>query len=244
MGAAESYPPSAPYGKETAAVKKKKTLKKILLTLVALCLLAGLALAVMNLCVLAGTKDRILTLEEAAKLEDVDCVLVLGCGLRRDGTPSQLLDDRILTGVRVYETGVTDRILMSGDHGRKSYDEVNAMKTRAANSGIPAGNIFCDHAGFSTYESMYRALDIFGADKIIIVTQSYHLSRAVYDARRLGIDAYGVAATGHAYQTSLYREGREFLARAKDVIWCVFKPEPTYRGEKIPITGDGSLTDG
>lgn len=222
----------------------KKTLIKILLALAALCLLAGLTLAAMNLCVLLEAKPRILTVEEAGALEDVDCVLVLGCGLRKDGTPTVLLSDRISTGVRVYETGVTDRLLMSGDHGRTDHDEVNAMKSVAMDSGIPADDIFCDHAGFSTYESMYRALDIFGADKIIIVTQSYHLSRAVYDAKKLGIDAYGVAATGHAYRTSLYREGREFLARAKDVLWCIVKPEPTYRGDKIPLSGPGSQTDG
>ncbi len=142
------------------------------------------------------------------------------------------------------ESGVTDRLLMTGDHGRKEHDEVNAMKAAAVESGIDADTVFCDHAGFSTYESMYRAYDIFGAERIIIVTQEYHLTRAVYDAQKMGITAYGGAADDHTTGGSFWREAREVLARAKDFLCCLFTPEPTYRGERIPISGSASLTDG
>lgn len=223
---------------------KKKTLIRIFLALVILGAVLGTGVIAANVYIVKSTKSGIVSERELAALEDVDCVLVLGCGVRNDGTPTDMLADRIKVGIRAYETGVSDRLLMSGDHSRKDYDEVNAMKAIAVESGIAADNVFCDHAGFSTYESMYRASDIFGADRIVIVTQSYHLPRAIYDARRLGIEAYGVSADERVYAGQTYRDVRELLARAKDFVWCVVRPEPTFRGEKIPITASGSLTDG
>lgn len=222
---------------------KKKILKGAFVLLIFGVLAAG-AVTGASLRVLAAAKPYILPEAELEKAAPADCVLVLGAGLRKDGSPTEVLADRIDTGIRVYESGVSDRLLMSGDHGRKDHDEVNAMKAIAVARGVPADSVFCDHAGFSTYESMYRASDIFGAEKIVIVTQRSHLPRAVYDARRLGIEAYGVASDQRAYANSRYQNVREFLARAKDFVWCIFKPEPTYRGEKIPLSGSGSLTDG
>ena len=172
-----------------------------------------------------------------------DCILVLGCGVKDDGTPSDMLMDRILTGVELYEQGVAPVIIMSGDHGKENYDEVNTMKNHAIKLGVPAEKIFLDHAGFSTYESMYRAREIFQAKKIVIVTQQYHLYRAVYIARQLGMDAYGVAADYRSYSGQTYRDIREILARVKDVGTCILLPEPTYLGEVIPISGDGNLTN-
>ena len=101
-----------------------------------------------------------------------------------------------------------------------------------------------DHAGFSTYESMYRARDIFQAKKIVIVSQQYHLYRAVYDARALGLEAYGVAAEDISYWGQGMRDLREILARNKDVLWCLLQPEPTFLGEAIPISGNGDLSNG
>lgn len=186
----------------------------------------------------------IITIDEAS-LESYDCVLVLGAGVWGN-SPSHILEERLNRGIEVYNTGCTSRILMSGDHGRDEYDEVNVMKDFAVNSGIEADTVFMDHAGFSTYESMYRARDVFGVKKVIIVTQKYHLYRAVYDARKLGLDAYGVAADGqYNYHIAVrtYNNSREALARCKDFIWCIFKPEPTYLGEAIPIHLSGELTD-
>ena len=222
----------------------KKTIIKTLLVLVVLGVIAGIGVIAANAHIKSVTKDYIISESELKNLDDIDCILVLGCGVWDDGTPTDMLADRIKVGIRVYETGVSDRLLMSGDHSRKDYDEVNTMKAIAVESGIPADNVFCDHAGFSTYESMYRASDIFGVDKIVIVTQNYHLPRAVYDAEKLGIEAYGISADERTYLGQIYRDTRELLARAKDFVWCIIQPEPTFRGEKIPITASGSLTDG
>lgn len=185
-----------------------------------------------------------LTVEEASK-ENFDCVLVLGAGVWGDA-PSHLLEERLNKGVEVYNTGCTNRILMTGDHGREEYDEVNVMKSFAIEKGAVAEEVFMDHAGFSTYESMYRAKEVFQVKKVVIVTQKYHLYRAVYNARKLGLDAYGIAADGQ-YNFSLpvrtYNNFRESLARCKDFVWCIIKPEPTYLGEAIPISSSGVLTD-
>ncbi|MBO5096162.1 MAG: YdcF family protein, partial [Bacilli bacterium] len=121
--------------------------------------------------------------------------------------------------------------------------EVNIMKEFAIEKGVPSENIFMDHAGFSTYESIYRAKEIFEADKIVIVTQKYHLYRALHIANSLGIEAYGVGADPRQYVGAMYRELREILARNKDFVKCLFKPEPTYLGETIPVSGNGNATN-
>lgn len=188
------------------------------------------------------TAERILSAEEAADM-DVDCILILGCGVREDGTPSLMLGDRLETGIALYEAGASEKLLMSGDHGRKEYDEVNTMKDFAMERGIPSEDIFMDHAGFSTYDSMYRARDVFCAEKIIIVTQAYHLPRALYVAEKLGLEAYGVAALDVNYHGQMYRELREILARAKDFCSAWLQPAPKYLGEAIPVSGNGDLTN-
>ena len=220
----------------------KKLLLRTLCVVLCLCV-GGLALVFgINAYVVYSTDQHILSVEEAAKLEDVDCILILGCGIRDDGTPSVMLRDRLRRGVELYQLGAAPKLLMTGDHGRVNYDEVYTMKAFAVDKGIPSGDVFMDHAGFSTYESMYRAKEIFQADKIIIVTQTYHLFRSIYIARSLGIEAYGVDADLVGYGNGNGREMREVLARVKDTFTCIFKPEPTYLGEQIPIWGDGSLT--
>lgn len=223
---------------------KKNIIFKIFLALVVLGVIGGIGVLAVNAYIKSVTREYIISESELKDLDAVDCILVLGCGVWDDGTPTDMLADRVTVGIRAYGTGVSDRLLMSGDHSRTDYDEVNTMKAIAVKNGIEADNIFCDHAGFSTYESMYRATDIFGADKIVIVTQGYHLPRAIYDAQRLGIEAYGVSADERTYSGQIFRDARELLARAKDFVWCIFRPEPTFRGEKIPITASGSLTDG
>jgi vancomycin permeability regulator SanA len=186
---------------------------------------------------------NILRPEDAKMLEDVDCILVLGCLVKDDGVPSDMLADRLKRGIELYEQGAAPKILMSGDHGRADYDEVNAMKQVAMEAGVPSTDVFMDHAGFSTYESVYRAKEVFGADKIIIVTQEYHLYRALFIAEKLGIEAYGVNADLRSYRGQSARDIREILARCKDFGNTIFKPEPTYLGEMIPIGGNGDLTN-
>lgn len=216
----------------------KKPIAKIMCVLLILGFLGVAAVAAINGIVIGTAVPRILSPEEAAQLEDVDCILVLGCLVDSD-----MLHDRLRQGVELYHLGAAPKILMTGDHGRVGYDEVDAMKTYAVEDGIPSQDVFMDHAGFSTYESMYRAREVFAAKKVIIVTQEYHLYRAVYIARMLGIDAYGVTSDYNRYLDQFRRDVREVLARVKDFGTSIFKPEPTYLGEVIPIWGDGNLTN-
>lgn len=204
---------------------------------------AGFALVMsLSAYVKNKTADRILTVEEASAL-DADCILVLGCGIREDGTPSHMLEDRLLRGIELYEMGVSKKLLMSGDHGSEDYDEVNLMKNFAMEHGVPSEDIFMDHAGFSTYESVVRAKKVFQVKKVVIVSQEYHLPRALYLADRMGLEAYGVAADLRSYRAQAYREVREIAARAKDVVTGIFQPAPSYLGEPIPISGNGDLTN-
>ena len=220
----------------------KKWLKRGILVLFCLGITGGLAVFGLSSFVKNRTADKIVNETEAAKL-DADCILVLGCGVREDGTPSLMLRDRLETGVALYEAGVAPKLLMSGDHGRKDYDEVNLMKDYAMEKGIPSEDIFMDHAGFSTYDSMVRARDIFCAKTVVIVSQEYHLYRALYLAEKLGLEAYGVPALDVNYRGQAYREFREMLARSKDFCTAVIQPQPKFLGEKIPISGNGDLTN-
>lgn len=221
---------------------KKRILRSLFCWVLALAILGMGALTVIDASIRLSSGKRILTQEEAAKLEGVDCILVLGCLVHDSGRPSDMLADRLRRGVALYEAGAAPKLLMSGDHGRKDYDEVDAMKRYAFEAGIPSEDIFMDHAGFSTYESLYRARDVFQAKTVLIVTQDYHLYRAIHIAKRLGLEAWGVGADYHTYWGQSAREVREVLARVKDWAICIFKPLPTYLGDPIPITGSGELT--
>ena len=224
-------------------MKKKKRLRRFLIVFLVVVILAAVSPFAVSGYVKGSVKDRILTPEAAADISDVDCVIVLGCFVREDGTLSDMLHDRLKQGVAVYNGGAAPKLLMSGDHGRVEYNEVGAMKQYAIDQGIPSEHVFMDHAGFSTYETMYRAKAIFGADKVIVVTQQYHLYRALYIADQLGIEAYGVSADLRPYSGQTGRDLREVLARCKDFMMCIVKPKPTYLGETIPVSGSGDLTN-
>lgn len=197
---------------------------------------------IINFYIIIITKNRILTSEDLKHENEIDCILVLGAGVKNN-KPTNMLEDRILQGISVYNDKITTKIIMSGDHGRKEYDEVNIMKNYAKARGVKSEDIFMDHAGFSTYESLYRAKEIFEAKKIIIVTQKYHLYRALYIAKSLGIDAYGISSNLRKYTGQLIREIREVIARNKEFFKCIIKPKPTCLGEKISIKGNGNITN-
>ncbi|WP_427854236.1 SanA/YdcF family protein [Desulfosporosinus orientis] len=181
----------------------------------------------------------------SAEAPMVDAILVLGAYVFPSGTVSTMLNDRLTVGYELYEQEKAPKLLVSGDHGRKDYDEVNSMKNFLKAKGVPGKDVFMDHAGFSTYESMYRARDIFKVRKVIIVTQEYHLKRAVFVARALGLEAYGVASDKRDYgQVMGMYQLREIAARNKDFLWAkIIKPKPTYLGDAIPVFGDGKATD-
>lgn len=223
--------------------KLRKLIKNLIMLFLCIVLFFVLVISILNIRVKAVGHTRFLTIDEAACLEDVDCIIVLGCQVRPDGSLSDMLHDRLYRGVELYNANVSEKMLMSGDHGEPYYDEVGAMKQFAVDNGVPSENVFMDHAGFSTYETMYRAKEIFQAQKVVIVTQEYHLYRAVYIAEELGLEAYGVASDLRTYRGQSKRDLREVLARCKDFVMCLFKPESTYLGETFPISGDGNDTN-
>ena len=223
------------------ATKVRKKLKKWLLGLFILALLIVAVPVGINDWVIQSTASRILTTEKATELQDVECILVLGCAVRPDGTPSPMLAERLQKGVELYENGAAPKLLMSGDNGQVEYNEVAAMGNYALEKGVPSYDIFLDYAGISTYESMYRAKDIFQAKKILIVTQKYHLHRALYIAQALGLDAYGVSCDTQVYAGQTNRDIREVLARNKDFLTSIFKPKPTYVGDPVPVSGPGNF---
>jgi SanA protein len=145
--------------------------------------------------------------------------------------------------VDVYRAGKAPKILVSGDHGTKSYDEVNAIRRRLLAAGVPEEDIFLDHAGFSTYDSLYRAGAVFHARSLIVVTQRFHLNRALFLADRLGIPAQGAAADRRRYGGAAFNDCREFLARTA-AFWnaLVFRPRPKFLGPAVDLSGDGRVT--
>ncbi len=223
-------------------MKITKPFKKALIFLLVFSIIVGIYALIINAYVVSSAKKEIISSSDAALLSDVDCIIVLGCLVRPSGEPSNMLSDRLRCGVELYQMGAAPKILMSGDHGQKEYNEVQTMKNYALDAEIDSADIFMDHAGFCTYDSIYRAKEVFKAKKVIIVTQEYHLSRALLIARKLGLEAYGVASDYHTYRGQTYRDIREIIARNKDFLYTIFKPKPKYLGEAIPISGDGNLT--
>lgn len=221
---------------------KGNKIKRILLSVLALSIVGGLIILFINIYMIEKYKDKILNQNNMVD-KKFDCILVLGAMVWGDDRPSHMLEDRLNRAIELYNAGYSDRILMSGDHGRNEYDEVNVMKQYAIDKGVKAEHIFMDHAGFSTYESMYRASDIFQVESAIIVTQGYHLYRGLYIANELGLDAYGVPSDQRQYVGQTKRDIREVAARVKDYFGVLLHVKPTYLGETIPITGSGSLTD-
>lgn len=221
----------------------KTIIKRILLGIGGIVGTAAAIVIILNLYMFLSTFSDIISVEEAEELEDVDCIIVLGAGVRPDGTPSPMLQDRLDKAIELYENGVADKIIVSGDHSDVYYDEVNTMKNYMIDKGVPSEAVYMDHAGLSTYDSMYRAANVFGVESAVIVTQKYHMYRAVYDAEAFGITAYGVAAEDITYSGQTYREFREIAARVKDVVYCIFKPEATVVGESISLEESGDVTN-
>jgi SanA protein len=171
-----------------------------------------------------------------------DCVIVPGASVVAR-QPSMILQDRLDVALDFYRSGRTNRILVSGDHGQKNYDEVNVMRKYLLAQGVPAEDIFMDHAGFDTYDTLYRARDIFQVRKALVVTQEFHLLRALYIGKQLGLDLQGVTSDSHVYSRAAYYRLREYFARFKAFLDCqVLHSQPSFLGEAIPISGDGRVT--
>ena len=182
-------------------------------------LFVGASVLLLSGAVCAKMGDRIIT---AQKLEEkgahFDLVVVLGCGVNANGEPSHMLYDRIKTGVELYQKGLCDAILMSGDRREDgSYDEVTVMQRCAMEMGVPEEKILLDPYGYSTYESIANLAVAYPQKRVLIVTQEYHLYRSLYIAEKLNVEALGVSADLRPYTKQLYRDVREVLARVKDV---------------------------
>lgn len=221
----------------------KRKYKAVIFVVLGIVLLIGIAAVSLSVYMVKATEKNIFTADTFKNDEKADCILILGAGVK-DGKPKPMLRDRLLAGIELYKSGAAEKIIMSGDHGRADYDEVNVMRAFALEQGVRAEDIFLDHAGFSTYDSVYRAKNIFGAENIIIVSQKYHLYRALYISEKLDVKAAGVSANLNTYGGQLKRDIREIIARDKDFFKCIVKPEAEIMGDKIPLDGDGSITLG
>jgi SanA protein len=212
--------------------------------LVALGVVCGLlVVGVPNLIVWLGGRSPVTT--DVAEVPHAQAALILGAQVYRDGKPSIMLRDRVNAGAELYRAGRVDKLLLSGDHSRKDYDEVGTMRRLLLAQGIPAQDIFTDHAGFDTWDSAQRARRVFDVKSAVVVTQRFHMARALYDARRAGLKVTGYAADRRDYGRVMRRlEVREAAARVKTVGDAITGANPHFLGAEIPITGDGRVSWG
>ena len=222
-------------------LSRRPRFRRLLIALASAGALGALVVAVANAVVLVGGSDST-SVDDAPHAQ---AALLLGARVMPDGTPSPMLRDRIAVAARLYRAGKVDKVLASGDHGQQAYDEVNAMKRALIAAGVPARDVFTDHAGFDTWDSVVRARKVFRASSVLVVTQGFHVPRAVWLARRAGLDAHGVSADLHRYGSQGQKsQVREVLARLKAVGEAVTDRKPRHLGPAIPITGDGRASTG
>lgn len=207
-----------------------------------LCLV--LAVAAPNVAILVAENDRILDVDQVCEFgETYDAIMVLGASINPDGTPSSVLQDRLDVAIRLYQSGVSQNIIVSGDdESDADYDEVTAMKNYIVGMGVPSQDVFCDHAGICTYDSMYRAQYVFNVNTMVVVTQSYHLPRALFDANALGVSSVGVASDLHSYTELSFFHGREVFARVSDFIKVITRRDATYLSEPVSLSQSGDVT--
>ncbi len=166
------------------------------------------------------------TFEAAQSTQTYDCIIVLGASVYADGTLSSILQSRVDAAIELYEQGGASVIIMSGDGRSSNYDEPSAMKEYAIAQGVPADAIYCDSGGYHTYDTMWRVKNVFGAQTAVVVTQEYHLYRAVYDARGVGLDAVGVVCDTNAYEDQLWYDVRELAGRVQDFFYVLLGVTP------------------
>lgn len=168
-----------------------------------------------------------------------EAILVLGASVYADGRLSDMLKDRADTAIEFYQAKKSDKILASGDHGELKYDETNAMKKYLLLKDIPPKDVFLDYAGFDTYDSVYRAKEIYQIKTLAVATQNFHLPRAIYIGKALGLEVYGLGSDTHKYGGIEYNYLREVLANVK-AFWDInIGIKPAFLGKAIPISGDG-----
>ena len=177
---------------------------------------------------------------DSAKIAPSYTGLVLGAKVYENGSLSGVLQDRVESALELYKSKKIKRFLLSGDHGSANYDEVNQMKKYLISKGVSTKDIFLDHAGFDTYSSIYRAKNIFNVDKLVIITQKFHVKRAVYIAQSMNLQVQGYTADKHTYGIAKKMILREGLANVKAFFELLLRKKPKYLGQKIDIKGDSS----
>ena len=210
---------------EKATVIKAACLFGSIMLMLPVCML------VISIAVRASQSDSVYSLDSVPEHTYAECIVVLGAKVKEDGTLSDMLRDRVKTGVELYHRGIAPKLLMSGDAENDNYNEVAAMKRYAEELGVPAEDILCDRYGLSTYDSMWRVDALYGFRRVVIVTQEYHLYRALYISEKLGVSAIGVSADLDTYSGQLMRDLREIAARAKDFFGTLMGAQPKYIGE-------------
>ena len=188
---------------------------------------------------IGGMQDRIVDATDAPVAQ---AIIVLGASVLPSGKPSDVLADRLLTAVELYNAEIAPKILVSGDHGTVEYDEVNTMRVFLLDAGVRPEDIFLDHAGFDTYDTMYRAYNVFGIRHAVVATQTFHLPRALYIGTALGMEVYGVAAERQQYLNDDLFAMRERFANVKAYVDIFRNAAPTYTGDVVDIFGDGRVT--
>lgn len=209
--------------------KYKKPILQSLIFVGYIVALVFIFVLIVNLSIVAQTNDNIYSIEETVKLDnDYDCILILGAGIRADGSPTPMLRDRLIAAFEAYSHLEGIPIFLSGDSECSDYRETVAMKHYLTNQGVSEDNIISDGYGLSTYESIWRAKNVYGYDKILIVSQKYHLHRAIYIANELGITAYGIDGALTTYGKQPIYSIREYIARVKDMLFAELQPVPKY----------------
>ena len=205
--------------------------------------IAAIALLILSSVLLIRNASEGRIFENAASVPPRYTALVLGAKVYRDGTPSMILRDRLQAALDLYRQHKVRKILVSGSHPSQSEDEVGAMAKWLCNRGVPEVDIFLDHAGFRTLDSMVRASEVFGVREAVICTQAFHLPRSIFLARRSGIDAVGLVSDRRKYRHHAYNHIRELAAKTVAVLdSCVFHRGPRFLGAPISIHGDGRET--
>lgn len=205
----------------------------------ALAFLFWLAAALVILVIIVNAyidqQTRSFTYASVAAAPRAETALVLGASVRSSGELSPVLRDRADAALALYKAGKVKNILVSGDNSTVAHNEVNPVRTYLLKAGIPDADIFLDHAGFDTYSTMYRARDIFKVASVTVVTQPFHMPRALFIARSLGLDAVGLDAGGGLVDAKNYL--RESLADEKAILDLMLHRKPKYLGDEIPISG-------
>lgn len=225
--------------------RSKSLWRRVFAVLLAVIVAAALAVAVANVVTVATTRERVVTVDGATRVlsaDPADAVVVLGASVYPDGTPSDILADRLEVACDLYKAGAARAIIVSGDNRTSHYNESDAMKAYCVALGVPSEDVYVDHAGNTTYESMWRARHVFGAERIIVATQAYHLYRAMFAADCFGMETWGVACDKGAYDNQQRYSIREVLARTKDFYAALLRLPVATSGETVSLDASGDLT--